>query len=60
MTGNSIVNGRDFYNNGHIVFFVGYLDSAPRTAGTILTCRGVAINDTGVSESETENMTVGN
>ena len=60
LTGFSIVNGGDFYNNGNFVYFVGYVDSAPWTAGTILTCRCVAINVTGVSESRTENMTVGN
>ena len=60
LTGINIVNGGDFYNNGNCGYFVGYVDSAPWTAGNRLTCRGVAINDTGVAESETENMTVGN
>ena len=60
MKGISIVNGGDFYNNGNFVYFVGYVDSEPWVAGNRLTCRAVAINDTGVSESETENMTVGN
>ena len=36
-TGISIVNGGDFYNNGPFVYFVGYVDSAPWTAGPILT-----------------------
>ena len=60
LTGISIVNGGDFYTNGHFVYFVGYVESAPWVAGTILSCRAVAVNDSGVSESRTENMTVGN
>jgi hypothetical protein len=59
LTGISIVNGGDFYDNGHFVYFVGYVESAPWVANNALTCRAVAINETGGSESRTENMTVG-
>ena len=60
LTGIRIVNGGDIYNNGQVVYSVGDVDAAAWTAGTLMTCRGVDINDTGVSESETETMTVGN
>ena len=59
-SGISMGNGVDFYSSGNFAYFVGYVDSATWVAGNRLTCRAVAINDTGVSESETENMTVGN
>ncbi len=64
LTGIIIINGGDNYSNGNSVYFVGYANesgtaSAPWRAGTALTCRGVVVNDTGISDEKDVNMTVG-
>lgn len=60
LTGVSITDGGDFFDDQHPVFLVGFVNSGIWTAGNQLTFRVVAVNASGESPSDTENHFIGN